>query len=240
MTVKTLIELVDSVAPNSCSKEQKLYWYNQCESIIKTKAKPSFRYLETFMTGGVVKLPDGYDSEDIEAVYVNGRLMDKLDFRSGFVKRSQPKAEIGIVLREHHTEVVEKTYEGDIFFDGDKLTLPGNSFDMGDKLEIECPLFNGTVTVLGANGDELSVNRLFEINDCEGKVVRSLEINVLLNPPYDKLYLDYILAQMDYYNKDYEGYNNNSYLFNELLDELIRKNSGKAPGTKSMKMCGIW
>ena len=240
MTIKSLIELVDSFAPNACTKEQKLYWYNQCESIIKNKAKPSFKYLETDFVGGVVKLPDGYNSEDIEAVYVNGRLMDKLDFRSGFVKRNQKGAKIGIVLREHHTEIKEKVYRGDIFFEGDKITMPGHDFFVGDKLEIQSSLFDGEVTVLDVKEDELFVNRLFETNDCEGKAVLSLEIEVLLSAPYDKLYIDYILAQMDYYNKDYEGYNNNSYLFNELLDELMRKNSGKAPGTKHMNMHSIW
>ena len=240
MTVKSLIELVDSIAPNSCSKEQKLYWYNQCESIIKNKAKPSFRYLETIVISGVVKLPEGYDSEDIEAVYLNGKLMDKLDFRSGFVKRNLSKAKLGVVLKEHHTEIKEKLYEGDIFFDGDKITMPGHNFSVGDRIKIECILFDGEVTVTDVKEDELLVNRLFEVNDCEGKAALSLDIEVLLKSPYDKLYIDYILAQMDYYNKDYEGYNNNSYLFNELLDELVRKNSGKAPGTKHMKMHSIW
>jgi len=240
VTIKELLELIDAISPNSCSKQQKLYWYNQCESIIRNKAKPNFIYIETVMVGGVVKLPEGYSSEDIEAVYINGRLADKLDFRSGFVKRCLPSQTIGVVLKEHHTEVVQHIFEGDIYFDGDKITMQGHPFDVGDKLEIESPVFTGEVTVLDMKGDELFVNRVFDINDCDGKAVKSLDIEVLLRAPYDKLYLDYILAQMDYYNKDYEGYNNNSYLFNELLEELVRKNSGKAPGAKNMKLRGIW
>lgn len=240
MTIKSLIELINAIAPNSCPDTQMLYWYNQCESIIKTKAKPIFKYIETIIAGGVVKLPDGYDSEDIEAVYMNGKLTDKLDFRSGFVKKEMRKSKIGIVLREHHKEIIEKVYEGDIFFDGEKLTMPGHSFCEGEKIAIESSLFKGNVTILKVCGDELFVNKLFDINDCDGKATLLMDIDVLLKPPYDKLYVDYILAQIDYYNKDYEGYNNNSYLFNELLDELIRKNSGKAPGTKNMNMRGIW
>ncbi len=239
MTIKELIDLVDSLSPNSCSKQQKLYWYNQCESIIKNKAKPSFRYIETEMLAGVVKLPEGYGSEDIEAMYINGRLVDKLDFRSGFVKKSGSKETVGIVLKEHHAEVKEDIFEGDIFFDGDKITMSNHPFNVGDKLEISCPLFTGPVIVFDVRGDVLTVDKVFEINDCDGTVVKSLEVDVLLSAPYDKLYLDYIMAQMDYYNKDYEGYNNNSYMFNELLEELIRKNSGKAPGTKR-RMTGIW
>lgn len=240
MTIKELLELVDSIAPNSCSKQQKLYWYNQCESIIKNKAKPNFIYIETFMTGGVVKLPDGYSSDDIEAVYINGRLADKLDFRSGFVKKILPAQNIGVVLKEHHKEVVQSSYEGDIYFDGDKITMTAHPFEVGDKLEIESSVFSGEVTVFEVKDDEIFVSRVFDVNDCYGRATRSLEKEVLLKAPYDKLYIDYILAQMDYYNKDYEGYNNNSYLFNELLDELVRKNSSKAPGNKSMKIRGIW
>ena len=240
MTIDFLLEYVDSIAPNSCTRQQKLYWYNQCESIIKSKAKPSFRYLETTLLGGVVKLPEGYSSEDIEAVYINGRLADKLDFRSGFVRKNVSKQQIGVVLKEHHCEVTESVFEGDIYFDGDKIRMEGHPFCSGDRIVIESSVFNGDVTVIDVKGDELFVNRVFDVNDCEGKAVRSLDIEVLLSAPYDKLYVDYILAQMDYYNKDYEGYNNNSYLFNEMLDELINKNSGKAPGTKNMKMKGIW
>jgi hypothetical protein len=62
--------------------------------------------------------------------------------------------------------------------------------------------------------------------------LKSLDIEVMARAPYDKLYVDYILAQIDYYNKDFEGYNNNSYLFNELLDEYIRKNTQSSPGAK--------
>ncbi|MBQ3054271.1 MAG: hypothetical protein IJC89_05150 [Clostridia bacterium] len=241
MTVEKILAMVDSLAPNNCTKEQKLYWFNQCESIIKEKAIKSYKYIETEFTGGIVKLPEGYTSWDIEAVYINGRLIDKLDFRSGFTgKFSKEKEKVGIVLKERHEEITETTYEGDIYFNGDKITMNSHKFLVGDSIDIESVLFTGRVTVLGSNGDDIYVNHTFDINDCEGVVKKSLNIPTLCKAPYDKLYIDYIMAQMDYYNKDYEGYNNNSYMFNELLDTLIRKSSSNNSGTRSKQMRGIW
>lgn len=240
MTIENLLELVDSLSPNTCSREQKLYWYNLCESMLYEKAKKSYRYLETTITGGVVKLPDGYSSEDVEVIYVNGKAMDKLDLRSGLPAKKEGTQNIGVVLKERHFEVKTSEFEGDIFFNGDAITMAGHNFNTGDKLMIESPVFTGDVTVMGISGDTLFVNKPFEINDCFGKAVKSLDIEVMARAPYDKLYIDYILAQIDYYNKDYEGYNNNSYLFNELLDEYIRKNTQSSPGAKHKQIKNLW
>lgn len=240
MTIENLLELIDSLSPNTCSREQKLYWYNLCESILYEKARKTYKFIETTAVGSIVKLPDGYSSEDIEAVYVNGKIMDKLDLRSGFPVKKDGIQKIGVVLKERHFEIKTAEYEGDIFFNGDTITMEGHNFNAGDKLIIECPVFTGNVTVINVNGDKLFVNKPFEINDCYGKAVKSLDIEVMARAPYDKLYIDYILAQIDYYNKDYEGYNNNSYLFNELLDEYIRKNVQNSPGAKHKQIKNLW
>ena len=241
MTIEKLLELVDSLSPNNCTESQKLYWYNQCESIICNKAMPRYRQIETYVLGGIVKLPDGYCSEDIEAVYVNGRLIDKLDFRSGFTfKQTAERKKISVILKENFGGVEKSTFEGDMFFNGDTIRMEGHPFVSGDKIDITSSVFTGRVTVLGTSGDTLYVNRVFDVNDCDGVAEKTLDIEVMARAPYDKLYIDYIIAQMDYYNKDYESYNNNSYMFNELLDEFVRRNAEKAPGTKSKKMRGIW
>ncbi len=240
MTIENLLDMVDTIAPNSCSRKQKLYWYNQCESIICEKARKSYRYIETYGAGSVIKLPDGYSSEDIEVIYIDGKIADKLDFRSGITQTSGKERKIGVVLKEHHNEIKLNQYEGDIYFNGEEITMEDHNFNVGDKLLIESPVFTGEVTVMGISGDKLFTNQIFDVNDCNGKAEKCLDIEVMARAPYDKLYIDYILAQMDYYNKDYEGYNNNSFLFNELLEEYIRKNAQKAPGTKHKQVVGIW
>ena len=118
--------------------------------------------------------------------------------------------------------------------------MAGHMFCTGDKIDIESPVFTGRVKVLGTSGDDIFVDRVFDVNDCIGKATLALDIEVSLKAPYDKLYIDYIMAQMDYYNKDFEGYNNNSYMFNEMLDELVRKNMQNMPGKSHKHIRKLW
>ncbi|MDP4117970.1 MAG: hypothetical protein Q8873_02125 [Bacillota bacterium] len=241
MTVEKILEMIDTLAPNNCLNEQKLYWYNQCESIICNKAIRRYTYFETEIIQGIVKLPDGYSSEDIESVYIDGEVCDKLDFISGFATKTYTTPQkIGVVVKEHHNEIVQESFAGTLNFSGDTIIMENHPFVSGNSIDITSTFFTGRVTVLGTSGDSLYVNRSFEQNECTGTAVTSLNIEVNARPPYDRLYIDYILAQMDYYNKDFEGYNNNSYMFNELLDELICVNEQSASGTKSKKVVGIW
>ncbi len=241
MTIEKIFEMVNELAPNNCTEKQKLYWYNQCESIIAGRAMKRYRYIETMLRGGVVKLPDGYCSEDIESIYINGKKVDKLDFRSGFGKKNITEPmKIGVVLKEHHREVEIKEFSGEMLFDESTVTMNGHPFVSGDEIKISCPLFEGRVTVLGTSGDIVYISRNCGTGRTEGSVQTTLNIDVALNAPYDRLYIDYIMAQMDYYNKDFEGYNNSSYMFNELLSELVLNNSQKAPGNKGAQMVGIW
>lgn len=59
---------------------------------------------------------------------------------------------------------------------------------------------------------------------------RDKDTELLVKSPYDRLYVSYLKAQMDYANEEYESYENNQAQhisdFREYVDMLIR--SGKA------------
>ena len=240
MTIEKILELVDSLAPNNCTDEQKLYWYNQCESIVSSKIIHKYRYIETYITAGIIELPEGYNSDDIEAVYVNGKICNSYGV-AGFTKRlNEEPVKAGVVLRERFEEAVRTKYEGSISFSGSNIVMHTHPFVSGDTIYIESTVFTGSVKVLGTSGDVLYTSGSFSTGSCVGKAKKLLEKNVNARMPYDRLYIDYIMAQMDYYNKDYEGYNNNMYIFNELLDELVRANKSKAPAMGLKQLIHIW
>ena len=43
---------------------------------------------------------------------------------------------------------------------------------------------------------------------------------LLVGPPYDNLYDLYLMAQIDFYNREAENYNNSALAFNQAMDEF--------------------
>lgn len=240
-TIEDILMLVDTLAPNNCTKQQKLYWFNQCESIIFEKAVHRYKYVETKVSAGIVELPEGYNSSDIEAVYIDGKFVGRINVSIGFGNIVSPQSKvIGVVLKEHYKEVKYAAYEGSIGFNGSTLTMQGHPFVSGDSIDIDCTGFKGRVKVLGTSGSSIYTDNNFVSNTVTGKAEKALDGEVSLKMPYDRLYIDYITAQIDYYNKDFEGYNNNMYIFDKMLDELTRTNKSRSFGTGLKRLVHIW
>ena len=47
-------------------------------------------------------------------------------------------------------------------------------------------------------------------------------VQLLVDPPHDKLYGVYLAARIDFANGEYEKYQNTMQLFNEFFDEFVR------------------
>lgn len=77
------------------------------------------------------------------------------------------------------------------------------------------------------------------LSDCEGKVQSEVflvapediftyrwpenqDTELLVRPPYEKLYLSYLCAMIDFWNGEYGKYQNTLQLFNSDLSDFIR------------------
>lgn len=82
-------------------------------------------------------------------------------------------------------------------------------------------------------------NKTKWLSDCEGKVQTQVfllapvdvkiytwpeakDYELLVAPPYDKLYLSYLEAQIDYHNGEYGKYQNTMTMFNFDFSEFMR------------------
>ncbi len=48
-----------------------------------------------------------------------------------------------------------------------------------------------------------------------------LEAELLVAPPHDKLYAEYLAAKIDYANEDYDSYQNTMAMFNSFWNEFV-------------------
>lgn len=54
------------------------------------------------------------------------------------------------------------------------------------------------------------------------KISEPMEDETVAPPPYDAMYIDYILAKCCYYQRDYEAYNQHTMLFDTRLNDFAK------------------
>lgn len=241
MTFEEALERIDGLSPNSFTAEEKLQWLNDCESLLRTETVKQYAYAETTVQGECVALPEGVRGADVSKVYLNGVMMPKTDVRSGkiYVPKPNRKTRIGIVYLQRHVPVKNTVYEGSIELESGAMTLEENPFYGGQDILIDCPMLKGEFTVLGSSANRLFLNAEAE-GSTEGKVTLRLNTPLCAPAPYDNIYLYYVMAQMDYYGKDFESYNHNSILYREALEALQKVERRTAPLDRTAVMRNVW
>ena len=83
MELRKVIETADALCPNPYTQEEKLRWCGEVSAGIRREIKKVYDTIETTVTGsGELELPDDISFEDIEMAYLDGKRLDKLDFRN--------------------------------------------------------------------------------------------------------------------------------------------------------------
>lgn len=106
------------------------------------------------------------------------------------------------------------------FIPGGKIKIFGlstyagnNSQDAREILNVDgvtLTFAEGTFTDTGDTPDSCTI-------DYDGR-----DIELLVNPPHDKLYRSYLAAQIDYANGEYDKYANTMQMFNAHYNEFLR------------------
>lgn len=240
MTIEQALERIDSLCPNSFTQQEKVGWINDCESILRLEAVKQYAYAETSVRGGCTSLPRGVRSEDVVKVYIGGVPAAKYDVRSGKIQLDEKDGErVGVVFLQRHVPQMPLVYSGEIQLEPGAMTLNGNPFYCGQDVIIDCPLLEGEYPVLGSSGDKLFLDIQAQ-GATEGTVTLRLNQPLCAPAPYDSIYVYYVCAQMDYYNKDYESYNHNSILYQDALDGLQRLERRTAPLDATAVVRNLW
>lgn len=103
-----------------------------------------------------------------------------------------------------------------------ELRMPGNSYGFEEKLKwltsVEV-MWNDFLKQLGFECESVKIG----INDDERKL--------MINEPYDEVYVIWLMMKMHFYNGEIELYNNSAEAFNNTLEQakkaFIRENRSK-------------
>lgn len=241
MYIGEVIRNVDLIYPNEYSTEEKYAWCDELSSMLtqeylkkygKVTVKPS--------SDGTYILPEGITFEMIDRVIDGPKEIDKLDFRSYGIEylygkrgrfiipeKHRVRGDICVVYIKKHQPIRDITVSGTYSFSGNILTMENTPFIKGDIVDIVTD--NGEfgnicvldVTVNGISNGKVENHLYLSDIDLNGEIKCTIERVVtdktVCDAPYDSMYIDYLIAKIAYYQRNYSSYNQQMNLFNNRL-----------------------
>lgn len=257
MELLQVIKAADALCPNPFSQEEKLRWCDEVSGAIRREIKKIYNTVEVRANSQEeLELPDDIDFADIETAYVNGKLMDKVDFRSFadgtvpkgisfpatirlvFLTRAMPVRIVNIKgnfdVSENFIKVADvNLYPGDCI----EWVLLSDSneepdWEKANRTYIVDQVYDGLVVEENAftpqTGAPLAIRRV--IDDMT-------EIDEL---PYESMYIEYLLAKMALYQRDYVAYSAHTTQYNLLWEGLRRDYKTRAPMNPVSGLRNYW
>lgn len=246
MELLKAIEIADALCPNPYTLEEKLRWCHEVSSSLRREIKKIYDVIETSAASfGNTIIPDDIVFEDIEAAYLNGRYMNKLDFRNyaagGIKKCSLPGGRLKIVYLTHPEPVRDILISGTFDLTENFIFMNEPPFIEGDYIQVAEtesentePDFENSKTfvVLESSIDGILVDGdEFQPRTGANLVIRRIidDLTEIDEAPFDSMYVEYVLAKMALYQRDYTGYNAHITQYNQLFDGLRREYKNRSP-----------
>lgn len=254
MEILRAIERADALCPNPYTLEEKLSWCDEVSAELRRNIIKVYDVLETEIDSrGEVILPDDIPFERIELAFAGNRRIEKQDFRSFISGYYEGNSVSGKAwpLRLVYLTLPEPIRFPDIrgeFNTGDNtIEIEGHPFVEGDKIEIlsldsldEEPQWEmaKTAYVMESQPDMIILDR----DEAEAQTGAKLAIRRVVEDlteideaPYDRMYIEYILAKIALYQHDYTSYNAHMTQYNSLYETLRREYKSRNPLTTEVR-----
>ena len=69
---------------------------------------------------------------------------------------------------------------------------------------------------------ESRLRALLERRGCEVSASEGIDAPLLAQPPFDEMYIHYLIAKMDYHSEEFDRYNNAMAMFDAVYDDFRR------------------
>lgn len=244
MFINDVVRLVRRYYPSEYDTEEMYIWCDEVSSMLTMEDRQIYKRISLpVQTDGSLILPDGVDMENVVYFISGGRVLNKSDFReygnrkfyvtgmNGFVAGSGGKrpASITVDYLAPFEPIRLVKYRGRAEIDKTDATVQIDfcEFQAGDIINITvgADSFNN-VPVLGVSFDgsayTLSVpNGAFdnasETSSDQAEISRVVTDSTVCPPPFDSMYVDYVLAKINMYQRDMDSYNQFMTAFNSRL-----------------------
>ena len=246
MYINDVIRQVKRFYPSEYEEPEMYIWCNEVSAMLMIEDRNVFReiYLPTDGTGTAL-LPEHVRLENIEIVESDGHRLEKKDIiaHGGRLSCGAPcNGELRIVYIEPYRPIRLTRYRGEAVIDSNNSCIRAGAceFVAGDTLDVysvsndgareliagDLPLMAVSFDVEGAHMYVLRVpeGAIAQSADgvCDCVIMRHVTDKTVCAEPYDSMYIDYILAKINLYQRDIEAYNRHMTAFNSRLGAYKR------------------
>lgn len=247
MFINDVIRRVRAAYPSEYGDREMYIWCDEVSAMLAMEDRNMYErvWLPVDEDGGIL-LPEGVDMENVEYIVINGIEINKRDLRLYGGRRLYVKGRNGVFLPNGrmHSEVADvvylkpfspiraPVYSGGITVGDGAFTLPVGDFEAGDTVNItlspgtsselklpEVPIlareYTDGGTVYTVPEDTFSEVTAGEHTECFTE--RCVTDKTVCGPPFDTMYVDYLLAKIMLCQHDSESANIHLTLFNSRL-----------------------
>lgn len=240
MYIEQVIEACDTLYPNPYTLEEKYFWCDELSELLTVRYNTQYVKSELTECGGRYLLPPGVTSSMLDSVICGNDVLKKQDFRTFGILCCDRDGRGEIVLpdnklfsrvyaiyilpyekiRNIDCELSVSFLEGafvtdeNIFRQGDVLDIKTEekTFENVYVLDVEVLPESGKIKVFISSGD-------IPQGDMTVNIKRHVTEQTVCPPPYDSMYIDYVLGKICYYQNDFAACNNHMTLYNSKLSD---------------------
>lgn len=254
MYIGEVLRRCDMLCPNEYSEYEKYKWCDELSAMLMNEHNKKYEKVTLSpLSDGSYVLPEGITFEMVDRIIVDGKEVDKLDFRSYGIEylygtdsrftlpeKHRASGDVDVVYLKQHEPIRNVVVSGNdvkevISEKGVIIDRP--MFRVGDMVSIamsdgrvEETMVTGMATkYLTTHGTiytctfpEKVVFFAREVFNVSGQatinnIKRIVTEQTVCPAPYDRMYIDYVMAQICYYQRNFSVYNQHMNLFNQRL-----------------------
>lgn len=238
MYINEVIRLARKYYPSEYDEQEMYIWCNEVSSMLAVEDRTVMKEITiSTASDGSLLLPESVAFENVYAIYDGTKRLEKTDLREHMTDTAKCGREYRIVYEESFSPIRTPRYRGSIAIDSVKgtFTIYEGGFKRGDTVSI---------TLLSSSGsEELKINKAlivdskfttggfcycvispdgsFEALDItehqDAVVERIVTDRTVCEAPFDGMYVDYLLAKINMYQRDIDAYNQHMTAFNSRL-----------------------
>ena len=228
MYIGEVIRRARSYCPSEFDTDEMYAWCDEVSAMLAIEDRNVFSKITlTPDKDGCVLLPEGVRFENIVSASVQGRVLKKQDMRHIQGVRVEVKSSLPVefVFLVPYSPIRRVRYSGEIRVSGDRVYIKSCAFVPGDCIRINSGAETAVLDVGVGDNEyyiEVTPSSVTDIPDGDGIIERIVTEKTVCDAPYDGMYIDYILAKISMYQRDYKTYNQFMTAFNSRLDAYKR------------------
>lgn len=258
--IEEVINSCDALYPNPYTEAEKYFWCDELSFLLAVKFNIQYEKTELIEENGKFILPEGVTSSLLETLICGNVEIKKPDFyKWGIICRDVGgRCEIELAQNKSFKRIYavyiipyEKirniVFEGEAEFGENTFKIAKSLFRPGDELEITVndTVYKNIFVIENEQSDGESLvlikGGLIPDGICNCKICRKITEQTMCQPPFDSMYIDYVLGKICYYQNDFAACNNHMSMFNsKLADYSMWLKSHPVAGYKKTKLENWW